>query len=146
MANPTRPHLFSAALASQMQERGINQVQLHDQTGIAVSRVNNYLHGIYRTIKPAHVAAICKALGATPADEAAMIQAYLFDLLPEGCRGLVDIRVPGARETGKWQFPSKGLPKDFAAALQDLYVLCASNAKVRQRTGEWIALMRETKG
>jgi hypothetical protein len=57
---------------------------------------------------------------------------------------MVDIRVPGARQTGNWEVPSKGLPKDFAVSLSDLYVLCVSSAKVRQRTAEWITLMRET--
>jgi hypothetical protein len=73
-----------------------------------------------------------------------LVQAYLFDLLPDTCRGLVDIRMPGAHESKKWELPSKGLPKDFAAAFQDLYVMCASDAKVRQRTSEWIALMLDT--
>ena len=140
----TRPHLFPAALASVMQARGINQVQLGSLTGIAVSRVNNYLQGGYRTIKPAHIAAIFEALGGTPADSAALVQAYLFDLLPDTCRGLVDIRMQGARESGKWEVPSNGLAKDFAAEFQDLYVLCASNAKVRHRTSEWVSLMHDT--
>jgi hypothetical protein len=73
-----------------------------------------------------------------------LVQAYLFDLLPDTCRGLVDIRMPVTHESKKWEVPSKGLPKDFAAAFQDLYVMCASDAKVRQRTSEWIALMLDT--
>jgi transcriptional regulator with XRE-family HTH domain len=129
-----------------MQERGINQVQLSGRTGIAVSRLNNYVHGNYRTIKPAHLQAISVALGGTPADNTALVQAYLFDLLPDGCRGLVAINVPGAREVGKWKVPSKGLPQDFAAAFRDLYRLCVSRPSVRQRTAEWIEIMRETKG
>jgi hypothetical protein len=92
------------------------------------------------------VAAIPLELSDTPADNAALVQAYLYVLLPDGCRGLVDIRVPGARETGRWKVPLKGLPRDFAAALRDLYVLCVSNARVRQRTAEWVQIMRETKG
>lgn len=55
------------------------------------------------------------------------------------------IRVVGARETGRWRVPSKGLPEKFAAEFADLYKLTVSNAKVRQRTAEWIAIMRETK-
>jgi len=96
-------HLFSAALDAIMQDRGVNQVQLFERSGIAVSRVNNYLQGKYRTIKPAHLAAISTALGGATADNAALIQAYLYDLLPEECRGLVEIRIPGARETGHWK-------------------------------------------
>jgi len=57
----------------------------------------------------------------------------------------VEFRVAGARESGKWAVPSKGLPTDFAAALQNLYVLCVSSVKVRQRTAEWVEIMRETR-
>jgi DNA-binding Xre family transcriptional regulator len=146
MPNYARRHLFPAALDSVMQSRGINQVTLSAKAGLAVSRVNNYLQGNYRTITPAHLAAICKALGSTPADSAALIQAYAYDLLPEKLRGMVDIRVLGAREAGKWEVPSKGLPPAFAAEFVDLYKLTVSNSKVRQRTAEWIQLMRETKG
>jgi Cro/C1-type HTH DNA-binding domain len=141
-----RSHLFPAALASVMQDCDVNQVRLSELTGIAVSRINNYLHGNYRTIKPAHLAAISKALSEKPADVAALAQAYLFDLLPDDCRGRVEIKATGARETGKWEVPSKGLPKEFATAFQDLYVLCASDAQARQRTAQWIALMRDTIG
>jgi len=141
-----RPHLFPAALASVMQAHDVNQVELAKRTGLAVSRVNNYVQGNYRTIKPAHIEVISKALGITPADRAALVQAYLFDLLPESVRGMVDIHISGTREASNWEVPSKGLPRDFAVAFRDLYVLCASNAKVRQRTSEWVALMKETKG
>jgi hypothetical protein len=56
------------------------------------------------------------------------------------------IRLPGTRETGKWEVPSRGLPKDFAEKFSALYVLCASNAKVRQRATEWITVMHESTG
>jgi len=144
--SPTRSKLFSAALASVMQDRGINQVTLSAKSGLPVSRINNYLQGHFRTIKPVHVAAICKALAVTPADAAALIQAYAYDLLPDGCRGMVDIRVLGSRDGGHWEVPTKGLPQKFAAEFANLYKLTVSNAKVRQRTAEWIQLMRETKG
>lgn len=146
MHPPVRSKLFSAIQASLMQERGVNQVLLSQRSGVVVSRINNYLHGRYRTIKPAHLEAISAALGGTPADNAVLIQAYLFDLLPDECRGLVEIRVPGIKESGRWKVPSKGLPKDFAAALRELYVLCVSRVKVRQRTAGWIEIMRKTKG
>lgn len=42
--------------------------------------------------------------------------------------------------------PSKGLPEKFAAEFADLYKLTASNAKVQQRTSEWVQLMRDTVG
>ncbi len=37
------------------------------------------------------------------------------------------------------------LPPDFAAAFRDLYRLCVSRPKVRQRTAGWGEIMRETK-
>lgn len=146
MKTLARSKLFSAVLASLMQERGVNQTQLSQRASLAVSRVNNYLQGKYRNIKPAHLEAISAALGGTPANNAALIQAYLFDLLPDDCRRLVEIGIPGAKETGRWKVPSKGLPKWFATALRDLYVLCVSSVKVRERTAGWVEIMRETKG
>jgi hypothetical protein len=128
-----------------MQARDTNQVELAMRSGLVVSRVNNYLQGHYRTITPAHLVGIVKGLDGTPTDNAALIQAYLYDLLPERARGLIDVRCNGARESGKWKLPTDGLPTDFAEKIRDLYVLCATRAKVRQRTAEWIALMRETK-
>ena len=101
--SPVRSKLFSAALASVMQERGINQVTLGAKAGLAVSRINNYLQGHFRTIKPAHVAAICEALETTPADTAALIQAYTYDLLPENLRDrrIFASRAPEMLEDGR---------------------------------------------
>jgi DNA-binding Xre family transcriptional regulator len=146
-SKPVKTHsrYFSGALASVMQSRGVNQVQLAGNAGMAISRINNYLHGNYRSVTIAHLAAICKALDGTPADTAALIQAYAYDLLPAGCRGMVDIRVLGARETGYWEVPSVGLPQKFAAEFADLYKLSVGNSNVRQRTGKWVQLMRETR-
>ena len=97
-------------------------------------------------ITPAHLAAIHEALGGDGAKAAALVQAYLLDRISGECQRWVDIRVPGAKEVGRWKVPSKGLPKDFAAALRDLYLLCVSSVTVRQRTAEWVRIMRETKG
>ena len=146
MPGLARPHLLPAALDAAMQDKGINQVRLSERTGIAISRLNNYLRGNYRTIKPGHLAAICGALGTTPADTAPIVQAYLYDLLPESCRGLIEICVPGARDSGRWKVPSKGLPPHFAVELRNLYRLCVTDPKVRRRTAEWVELMRETAG
>ena len=49
---PPRTQFFSSTLMMVMERNGINQVQLSAATGIAVSRINNYLHGKYRTIRP----------------------------------------------------------------------------------------------
>jgi len=141
--NKISPKLLPAVLDSLMQDRGVNQVELSRRTGIAVSRINNYLHGKYRTIKPAHVAAIFEALGGKSEDNAVLVQVYLVDLIAVECRRWIEIKIPGAKPAGKWAVPSKGLPRAFAAALKDLYLLCVSNVKVRQRTKEWIAIMGE---
>ena len=146
MNAPAPSKLFSAALDSLMQERGVNQVELHRRTGIEVSRINNYVRGRFRTITPAHLAAIHEALSGDGAEAAALVQAYLLDRISGECRRWVDIRVRGARDAGRWQVPSKGLKPDFAAALRDLYLLCVSDVRVRRRTAEWIAIMRETRG
>ncbi len=146
MSTPSRPKLFTAALENAMQEHGVNQLQLSEATGIAVSRVNNYLFGHYRTVKPAHVGAIVAAIGGGTAG-GILVEAYLYDLLPPECRGLVEIQHPGlpAGKGKGWTVQSKGLPKEFAGQWEVFYRLCASSATVRQRTAEWIALMRETK-
>jgi hypothetical protein len=65
MSTPSLPKLFTAALESSMQEHGVNQVELSQRTGIAVSRVNNYLYGHYRSIKPKHAGALADAFGGT---------------------------------------------------------------------------------
>lgn len=135
--------LFPAALASLMQECDLNQVELSQRSGVTISRVNNYLSARYRTVTPKHAAAIFNALPGSPESRAALCQAYLFDLLPDTIRGMVDIRLVGAKDSGKWEVPSKHLPTDFARAMRDLYILCASDVKVRERTAEWIQIMRE---
>lgn len=142
MPTRSRPKLFTAALEGAMQEHGVNQVQLSERTGIAVSRINNYLRGNYRTIRPGHAGLMAAAFGGTTG--AALVEAYLYDLLPPKCRGLVEVSYPG-HKTGKWNVPVKGLPGEFAGQWEAFYRLCASSATVRERTAEWAALMRETK-
>jgi len=143
MSTLIRSKLFSAVLESLLQERGVNQVELSRRTGIAVSRINNYLRGNYRTVKPAHAGAIIEALGGVKIS-GALVEAYLFDLLPIKCRGLVEIKYAGMPTSGKWTLPTKGLNRNFAGQFEELYKLCVSSVKVRQRTKEWIEVMRET--
>jgi transcriptional regulator with XRE-family HTH domain len=140
-----RTKLFSAVLEDLMQERGIKQVELGRRTGIAVSRINNYLRGNFRTITPRHLGAIVEAMGGAKV-EGALIEAYLFDLLPNDCRGLIEVKYPGKVVGGKWTLPTKGLSQEFAGQLEELYKLCVSSVKVRQRTQDWIKLMREVSG
>ena len=143
MNHPARSKFFSVTLESLLQSRGITQAELGERCAIAVSRINNYLHGRYGTVKPSHLAAIYEALGGSAAEKAVLAEAFLLDLISEECRRWVEIRRLGAKEAGRWQLPTRGLPPDFAAAFKDLYSLCVSNVKVRHRTREWIALMRE---
>lgn len=97
-----------------MQAGGVNQVTLGQRAGLAVSWVNNYLRGNYRTVRPAHLAGILRALAGTPEDTAALVEAYLFDRFPESRCGFVEIRTPRASKAGKKSVPTKGLPADFA--------------------------------
>ena len=53
---------------------------------------------------------------------------HIFDLLPEKCRGLIEIRWPGMQTGGR---------------REDLYRLCPADAKAHQRTAEWVAMTRE---
>ena len=43
MTPPSRSKLFTAALENAMEAAGVNQVELARRTGIAISRINNYL-------------------------------------------------------------------------------------------------------
>lgn len=63
MGTLARSKLFTAVFDSLIQERSVSQIELSRRTGIAVSRINNYLRGKYRTIKPAHAGAMAEALG-----------------------------------------------------------------------------------
>jgi len=65
-----RTQFFNSLLETLMERNGINQVELSAATEIAVSRINNYLHGKYRTIRPEHLGLIAKAAGRTTATHA----------------------------------------------------------------------------
>ena len=47
------------------------------------------------------------------------------------------------RVAAKWKVPVRDLPKEFAAQFVELYRLCASSVRVRERTREWIKMMTE---
>lgn len=145
MGRDGRTKLFSAALDDLMQERGINQVQLSQVTGIAVSRINNYLKGKFRTVRPGHLEAIVSATGGVRL-AGSLIEAYLLDLLPNSGRRLVEIKYAGMPTGRRWTLPSAGLGRDFAAQLRALYQLCVIDVKVRERTEEWIKIMGESCG
>jgi hypothetical protein len=71
--------------------------------GIAVSRVNNYLHGKYRTIRPDHLGLLVGAAARTPAERLELVRAYLTDLLPGDLQTEVAIGAAGGagRISGK---------------------------------------------
>src|SRR5947209_19138627 len=83
---------FPGLLDAVMQKRDVNQVELAQKTGIAVSRINNYLQAKYRTIKPAHIAAICESVTDNPAERAELVKIYLLDMLPDTLTGMVEIK------------------------------------------------------
>jgi transcriptional regulator with XRE-family HTH domain len=95
-AKPPRTQFFAAALTTLMERNGINQVQLSAATGIAVSRINNYLHGRYRTIRPDHLGLLAKAAARTSAERLGLARAYLMDLLPGDLKAEVTIVAAGA--------------------------------------------------
>lgn len=144
MKQQARTKLFSAALDDLMQEKGVTQVELARRTGIAVSRINNYVKGRYRTVRTSHVERIAGAFGG-PGPGGLLVEAYLHDLVPERLRGLFEVRYPDMPKATKWSLPSKRLPQPFADGFRELYFLCAANVTVRERTQEWIQLMRETR-
>lgn len=129
-----------------MQSRGVSQVSLAHRSGIAVSRVNQYVNGNYFIISPAHLLAVLKALAGAPVDTAALIETYLWDALPDPCRRMVEIRFPGTKKTGHWRVPSKGLPADFARDLERPDLLGVEHPKVRRPTGNCVRMMRESMG
>jgi transcriptional regulator with XRE-family HTH domain len=136
--------LFPGLLDAVMQKNGINQVQLHKLTGIAVSRINNYLQAKYRTIKPAHIQAICEKVTGDNAERAELVKTYLLDLLPDAMKNVIEIKaLTTIRDFEDWYLRRNRLPRDFAGEFEDLYKMCVSFPRVRVRTGDWIELMKE---
>ena len=130
-----------------MEKNHINQVQLSAATGIAVSRINNYLHGKYRTIRPDHLELLCKSASRTDAERRELIRTYLIDLLPEGLQG--DIQLGGGRDGTRSgvrnpvKLERALLPTATAAAMADLHLLVARSAKARNRLEWFVELLRD---
>ena len=136
--------LFPGFLDAVMQKHGVNQVTLARKTGIAVSRINNYLQAKYRTIKPAHIQAICEAVTEETGERAELAKIYLLDMMPEELKSFIEIKALNAsKDQENWFLQKNRLPKDFAGEFETLYKLCVSMHKVRARTAEWIQIMRE---
>lgn len=143
-----RTQYFTNTLQLLMERNGVNQVMLSAATGIAVSRINNYLHGKYRTIRPDHLAVIAKAVGRTAEEGGVLVRAYLLDLLPEVLQPVVHIDVAGARKPRQRhdQIEPTGLPATAAAALARLRALSLRNAKARARLLWFAEILQEVHG
>lgn len=87
-----RTQLFSTALKLVMERNGISQSQIAAATRIAVSRINNYLHGHYRTIRPDHLERIVQVVARNTKERSELVRAYLLDLLPEVLQSETEIR------------------------------------------------------
>jgi len=135
-----RTQFFASALETLMERNGVNQVQLAAATGIAVSRVNNYLHGRYRTIRPDHLGVLAKGAARTPAERLELVHAYVMDLLPANLQAEVRIgAATGAgRASGTVRPEGDFLPGSTGAALAQLKALGARSARARARL-EWFA-------
>jgi transcriptional regulator with XRE-family HTH domain len=145
---PRRTQFFSSTLLLLMERNEINQVELGAATGIAVSRINNYLRGKYRTIRPDHLGLIAKAVGRTPAECGEVARAYILDVLPEALYPIVRVEVAGARQVAGRPdgFEKCGLPATAAAALAQLQAMSLRDAKARARLLWFAGILREAHG
>jgi len=140
-----RTQVFASALAAMMERKGVNQVQLRAATGIAVSRINNYLHGNYRTVRPDHLRRLVEVVTSTAEERAALIRAYLLDLLPEVLQSAIRVEVVRTNvKPGRPPCPEKSLlPRGASAAIQALETMSLKSAKARSRVEWFSAILRE---
>jgi transcriptional regulator with XRE-family HTH domain len=137
-----RTQYFTACLQTLMEANELNQVTLSQNTGIAISRINNYLHGKYRTIRPDHLSLIARAAGSTAAQRADLIKTYLIDLLPEDL--LADVQIQPTASKGKAaQAGAIPLPPQGAKAIGQLIDLSSRNAQARARIAAFAEIMTE---
>ena len=147
---PPRTQYFSGTLLLLMEKNRINQVQLSEAAGIAVSRINNYLHGKYRTIRPDHLESLAKSVARIDSEHDELIRTYLLDLLPEGLQS--KLRVECIREGAKAPAHRAAksdkplMPTNTATALAELQALGARDAKARSRVELFAEIMREAHG
>ena len=140
-----RSQVFSGTLAAVMEHTGINQVQLSDATGIVVSRINNYLHGKYRTIRPDHLERMVKAVTKDPQEHGELVRSYLLDLLPAAMQ--TNVRIEWAGGTGKATKQAAAhtglVPSSTADALTSLRNMSRRSAKARARVELFAAILAE---
>jgi transcriptional regulator with XRE-family HTH domain len=128
-----------------MERNGINQVQMTAATGIAVSRINNYLHGKYRTIRPDHLGKIAKAAARTAVERGELARAYVMDLLPEELQSDLRLEVAGTGgKAAKPASPEKSLlPGAAVAAMNQLLALSVRSPKARSRMQQFAEILQE---
>lgn len=141
-----RTQIFSSALFATMERNAINQVQLSAATGIAVSRINNYLHGKYRTIRPDHLERMVKAVSGSAGERSELIRSYLLDLLPEALHGDIQFNAPTDKaRPARAPRSEKGLlPSTTSAALAAMQAMSLRSAKARARVEYFAQILAET--
>jgi len=129
-----RTQYFSNTLLLLMEKNGVSQTKLSAATGIAVSRINNYLKGKYRTIRPDHLGLIAKVVSRNPEESGELVKAYILDLLPEVLNQAVRIEIAGLRNlVAKREPMAISMAPTASAALSRLQALGLRNAKARER-------------
>lgn len=142
---PGGTKFFPGFLETLMRKNGISQVELNKLTGIAVSRINNYLKGKYRTVTPDHLEAICMQVTQDPLERSELLKIYLLDLLTDNLKPLVEINpLREPKNFEHWFFQMERLPREFNDQFKELYKMCMASPRVRERTGTWIRIMQET--
>jgi transcriptional regulator with XRE-family HTH domain len=144
---PSRTQYFSGTLVLLLEKHRLSQVELSAASGIAVSRINNYMHGKYRTIRPDHLEAIAKSASRTKAERGELIRTYLLDLLPEAFQDQIRIESAGdgggAPVSRVAKLEKSLLPTTTVAALTKLQDLGARSAKARSRLEQFAELLDE---
>ena len=145
-----RHSYFSAALQVALEENDLNQVQLARASGLAVSRINNYLSGDYRTVTPEHLSALCGALPPHSPAVSNLVEAYLRDCIPLSLARLIEFhgrdRPVYEKNRVIWCTPEGGevrpkLARDF----WEFRALCAAFPRVRKYTQRWIETIRDSR-
>jgi hypothetical protein len=128
-----------------MERNDVSQVDASAASSIACSRINNYLQGKYRTIRPDHLASLAQAVGRSTEERGELVRAYILDLLPESLHRIVRIQVEGSGVVPavSGRDSRSPLPPTAADAIAQLRSLCLRNAKARARMQWFVEILRE---
>lgn len=143
MSKPRRTQYFTNTLQLLMERNRITQAQIVAATGIAFSRVNGYVHGNYRTIRPDHLEKLVRAVACNARERSELIKAYLMDLLPEAFQGVISLQRLQAARRVKTRFDWDQLPATTAQALAGLQTLSRRSAKARARVQWFFEILAE---